>query len=377
MHEYRKDFEAFMGHIWLNAASEGPLPKPSAKALQEAIRWKSLPYELTNERFLNTQTDLKSSIARLIRLEAKDAILTNSASYGLHLLANGIPWQEGDEILLMQNDFPSNILPFLGLEQKGVNVKQIKAKEAVLTPEELKKNISKKSRLLCLSHVHTFSGNVLDIDGFSRICQANNIYFALNISQSVGTLPLDFSTLKIDALVAAGYKWLCGPYGVGFCWIEPSLREQLKYNHLYWPLLSQRELQSEEQLRYKRITSARKYDVFGTANFFNFVPFRSSINYFLEIGLERVYQYNQGLIDQLISGLPNAFRLISPRKGPARSNLVVISHQDQKQNERIFKSLQKCKIHTGFWKGNIRLSPHIYNTADEMNQINDHLDRLH
>src|SRR3989338_3304937 len=168
--DYRKDFASFEGNIWLNSASEGALPLVSARALQDAVEWKSKPYLLTIPKFIAAQKDLKESISRLINVPYRDVILGNSASHGLHILANGIPWKAGDEVLLMRNDFPADILPWLALEHKGVKVRQLKPRDRVLEPDELEEDITKQTRLVCLPHGHTFSGVILDIRRFAEIC---------------------------------------------------------------------------------------------------------------------------------------------------------------------------------------------------------------
>ena len=103
------DFGPFDGRVWLNCAHQGPLPRVAAEAAREAIDWKVAPYRLTSERFGGVPAGLRESLARLIGAAADDIILANSASYGLHLMANGLPWKAGDEILLMKGDFPSDI----------------------------------------------------------------------------------------------------------------------------------------------------------------------------------------------------------------------------------------------------------------------------
>jgi cysteine desulfurase / selenocysteine lyase len=371
MRDYTKDFADFKDKIWLNAASEGPLPKVAALSLNTAIEWKSLPYQLDLQRFAIVPRHLKESLARLVSVKNEDIILGNSASYGLHILANGLSWTKGDEILTMQNDFPTNILPWLALEEQGVKVIQIKPKGLILTPEELQKNITAKTKLFCISHVHTFSGMVLDIEGFSEICQKHHILFVLNLSQSVGTMPVDLSQLAVDCAVSAGYKWLCGPYGTGFAWIKPELRETLKWNNAYWPVvLSAEELQSEEKIVYHEITKAKRFDMFGTANFFNYVPFKTAVDYWMDVKIENVQKYNGTLMDQLIDGLDlKRYRLISPAKGPSRSNLIVLSHQDAKKNDQIYRDLIAQGIYTALWKNNIRVSPHVYNRKEEIKQI--------
>jgi len=371
MRDYRKDFAPFRGHIWLNAASEGPLPISATSALNEAIKWKSLPYLLDNSKFVRVPMDLKSSIGQLIGVHPQDVILGNSASYGLHILANGIPWKAGDEILLMQNDFPTNILPWLALKKRGVKIIQIPPQNKVLTPKELLANITERTKLFCISHVHTFTGYVLEIAKFTEICKVNNVIFVLNLSQSVGTMKINVEDFDVDAVVAAGYKWLCGPYGTGFCWMRKELRDQLDYNHAYWvSACSEDDLKREGPLQLKDMTSARKYDTFGTANFFNFVPFQAALSYWLDIGLDNVRSYHDQLLDRVINGLdPDLFTLISPREGVNRSSLIVLSHVQKEKNEHIFKALIRQKIYTGLWKGNIRLAPHVYNTYDDIDQM--------
>jgi len=371
MRDYRRDFSSFEGNIWLNAASEGPLPSVCVQALQNAVEWKRKPYQLDIPKFISAQSGLKESIGRLIGVAPKEVILANSASYGLHLLANGIDWRRGDEIVLMQDDFPADILPWLALQEKGVIVRQVKARERVLQPDELLENITERTRLFCISHVHTFTGFVLDIGRFSEICREKGVLFVLNVSQSAGTMPVDCSQFCVDAVVAAGYKWLCGPYGTGFCWIKPELRDRLVLNRAYWSaVLSEEDLKKEGELALKEMKTARKFDVFGTANFFNFVPFKAAIDYWLKVGLDHVRAYHDRLIDRLIAGLDNTpYDVISPREGKERSSLVVLSHKDKDKNKQIFQGLMGQGIYTALWKGNVRIAPHVYNTKEEIDKV--------
>ncbi len=371
MRNYRQDFADFKDKIWLNAASEGPLPKVSALALNTVIEWKSLPYQLDLQRFAITQKSLKEVLSRLINVNYQDVILGNSASYGLHILANGIQWKSGDEILTMQNDFPTNILPWLALEEQGVKVIQVKPSGKVLSQEELKKNITAKTKLVCMSHVHSFSGYKLNIEEFSKICQTKGIIFVANLSQSLGSFTIDVAQMGADAVVCAGYKWMLGPYGTGFLWMKPELRQTLKLNQAYWQfMLSDEELQSEGPIKLNPLTTARKYDMFATANFFNYAPWRTSIEYLLDVKLDNIWKHNLGLIDQLIQELDKKkYSLISSTQVSERSCLAVISHQDKSLNSKIQRYMISQGIYTAYWKGNIRISPHIYNTSDEITRL--------
>ena len=183
-------------------------------------------------------------------------------------------------------------------------------------------------------------------------------------------MPVNVGKISVDAVVSAGYKWLCGPYGTGFCWIKPSLRKTLTLNHAYWAaMLSKDDLLEECPLKLKDVQTARRFDVFGAANFFNHVPLKTAIDYWLESGLENVKAYHDTLVDRFIVGLRGSdYELISPEKGKKRSSLIVLSHADRNRNTQIYEILLSRGIYTALWKGNIRVAPHVYNTVREIDQ---------
>src|SRR5437660_11328667 len=105
---YHADFSPFDGKVWLNCAHQGPLPRAAAEEAREAVAWKVRPFELTAERFAGVPARLRRALGRLLGADAEEVVLANSASYGLHLVANGFPWAAGDEVRLVRGDFPSD-----------------------------------------------------------------------------------------------------------------------------------------------------------------------------------------------------------------------------------------------------------------------------
>ena len=231
---WASDFGPFEGRVWLNCAHQGPLPRVAVEAAQEALAVKVAPHRLADDAFQLVPLRLKSVLGRLIGTSPEDIILGNSTSYGLHLLANGIPWRVGDEVLLVSGDFPANILPWLALKKRGVVIRQIQPRDSVLQADELREHITESTKLFCAGWVNSFSGHALDVHSLGEVCRANNVLFVLNGSQAIGTRRLDVSAVAIDAVTSCGFKWLCGPYGTGFCWIKPELRESLEFNQAYW-----------------------------------------------------------------------------------------------------------------------------------------------
>jgi cysteine desulfurase / selenocysteine lyase len=236
--------------------------------------------------------------------------------------------------------------------------------------DELAANITPATKLVCMTWVHSFSGFAVDGRSLGELCRANGISLVLNVSQGLGTRPLDVSTFPVDAITSVGFKWLCGPYGTGFCWLRPELRESLRYNQAYWLAMQTADDLAGDQNRepeLKNNLGARAYDVFGTANFFNFKPWTTSIEYLLDQGIAQIATHNDGLVERFIAGLDrDKFDITSPEQGLARSTLILISHKQPGRNAEIYSSLRERGIYPAFRGGKLRFAPHLYNTSEDI-----------
>jgi cysteine desulfurase/selenocysteine lyase len=368
---FSSDFGGFDGRAWLNTAHQGALPVRAGDEAREAIRWKLAPYELTPERFRGVPSRLRSALGRLLGVASEDVILANSASYGLHLVAQAFPWERGDEVLVVAGDFPSDILPWLVLEERvDVKVRRIRPANWVVEAHELEEAITPRTRLLCTTWVHSFSGRTIDLERIGAICRKRDVVFLLNASQGLGASPLDASSVPIDGLVSAGFKWLCGPYGTGVCWLRPGLRDRLLRTQAYWLAMQTQEELGERpgEAVLKPGLGAQAYDVFGTANFLNFKPFAAAVEYLLEVGIDRVRAHDQELVSRFVRGLPDGYRLLSPREGPLRSTLVFFSHRVPARNRALHAALSAAGVDVALRNGALRLSPHLYNEVADIDR---------
>ncbi|MCH8286503.1 aminotransferase class V-fold PLP-dependent enzyme [candidate division KSB1 bacterium] len=364
-----EDFGPFDGNIWINCSHQGPLPRVAVEALHEAIEWKVKPFNLNSDRFTGTIREMRSVLGKLICAPSEEIILANSNSYGIHLLANGLQWRAGDEILLMKGDFPSNILPWLSLRKKGVKIRFIDPENYVVQEDELKKHITPATKLFCVSWVHSFSGYAVDIEALGEICRSNNITFVVNGSQAIGTRDLNISKVKIDALTSVGFKWLCGPYGTGFCWIRPKILQSLTYNKAYWlSMMTADDLGNNlDNIEFPEEQFTGKYDIFGTANFFNYKPWKAAVEYLLQIGIENIETYNKNSVKYLIEGIDrDKYDIVSPVEGDCQSTLFFVSNKNPNNNKEIYTILKSKKIHIAFRNGKLRLAPHIHNTIQDL-----------
>ena len=374
---YAADFGPFHGRVWLNCAHQGPLPRIAAEEAREAIEWKVRPFEMTTERFSGIPALLRQVLGRLLGAPADEVVLANSASYGLHLLANAIPWKRGDEVLLVRGDFPSVLFPWLGLEERGVQVRFIEPARHLPEPEELRAALTPQTRLFCSTWVHSFSGVACNLEALGSLCCANGTMWVVNASQAIGARPFNISA-PVDAVLGVGFKWLCGPYGTGYLWMRPELLRSLRYNQAYWLAQMTADDLGKEKIEITRRPgppTARTFDIFGTANFFNFKAWTASLEYLLKQGIDNIARYDQELVQYLLDNLGNQYEVLSPREAERRSTLVFISHKDRDRNQAVYARLSEAGIGVAYRRGQPRLAPHLHNSRADLDRALDVLNR--
>jgi cysteine desulfurase / selenocysteine lyase len=370
------DFGGFEGRAWLNCAHQGPLPLVAVRAAERALADKTAPHRITDDAFAEVPARLKGALGRLAGVPAGEVILGNSTSYGLQLLVQGVEWRQGDEVLLVDGDFPATIVPWLPLAERGVTVRLLRPEGGALDAGQLAAELTPATRLFCTSWVFSFTGQTVDLAALGQVCHRAGVTFVVNGSQAVGAVPLDLAALPVDALVSCGFKWLCGPYGTGFCWLRPDLLASLAPRPAYWLAHStQDDLGQDRGYRLRDDLGAAGYDVPGTANFLTFRPWTASVEYLLGLGIDRVADRDQALVERFLQGLdPDRYRLVSPRAGPARSALVVFGHHRPERTPALHRRLAEAGVDVAFRRGQLRVSPHLYNTPSDIDRALEVLD---
>lgn len=366
------DFGPFDGRTWINCSHQGPLPRVAIEAAYEAIAMKAAPHRMAQaELFTEVPRRLRTTLSQLIGVDPNDIILGNSTSYGLNILANGIRWRDGDEVLLVSGDFPATVFPWLPLRDRGVGVRFIEPEGTCLDPAELEAQITSATRLFCVTWVHSFTGYTIDESAVAQICRRHNVVCVLNVSQGLGYRPLKPAEVGVDAISSCGFKWLCGPYGTGFCWIRPELRDTLAPTQAYWLAnLTADDLRGDFAYEIRSDLGARAYDLFCTANFLNFIPWTKSVEFLLKCGIEKIEIHNHALVSRLIDSVDrDRFEIQSPTSGPAKSSIAVLRHRGESQTEQCFEALKDRTIDVSLRKGSLRASPHLYNTESDIDRL--------
>lgn len=359
--------------VWLNSAHQGALPRVAADAVTEMVAWKMAPHHLqTPNAFTDIQDQLRGELAALVGAPPSQIVLANSASYGLHLVANGLPLASGDEVIVAANDFPSDILPWLRLRDQGVQVIQVRPTAAVLTADEVAAAITPRTRAVCLTWVHSFSGHRIDLDAIGAVCRDAGALFVVNGSQGVGAVPLNVADHPIDVLTSVGFKWLVGPYGTGFCWLGERALDRVAATKLYWKTsltiedLAAPQLDLEAAIGRNDPRHASRHDIFGTSNFFNYAAWLASVRLIRETGIDSIHQHNLALADQLCDGVDRSRWEIAARSPAAQPTGIVFARPTGEDLGDVADRIRAANVDVAVRSGHVRIAPHLYNTTTDI-----------
>lgn len=363
------EFGPFDGRIWLNTAHQGPLPRPAVEMAGRAAALKAAPHRIGDSDFGDVPERLRALLARLVGGQPDQVVLGNSTSYGLHLVANGLDWADGDEVLVIEGDYPATILPWRRLAGLGVRVRSLRPAGELLSAAELAAAIGPRTRLIAVTWVDSFTGRALDLRALGAVSRQAGVLFVVNASQALGARPIDVSATPVDAVISCGYKWLCGPYGTGFAWLHPDLLERLRPQQAYW--LAMQAGRGLDQMRGTTVRDdlgVRAFDVFCPASFATALPWIASLELLLDAGIGAVADWDAQLAGRLVAGIDQErYRLVSPASGPARSTLVVLSPVGGGSEKRQ-RQLAEAGIDIAYREGNLRISVHLFNEPGQIDQ---------
>ena len=307
----------------------------------------------------------RANLATLVGSSPDRIAFTSNTSDGLSLLAAGLPWRSGDRIVLNDSEFPSNVVPFINLKRLGVEIDFIKSSRGEITPGQIEAVITPRTRLVSLSFVQFLSGFRADLSSIGEICRKRGVIFCVDAIQGLGASPLDVTEMKIDFLACGGPKWLMGLLGLGFIYVSETLQGQIHQAYAGW--MSNRNYFGDF-LRY-RIEfdeTARRYEN-GTMNLTGIVALCESTTFLLEVGIENIQSHLFTLTDRLISAADDAgFELITPRERGHRAGIVSFKCP---KADQLFELLKSKNIFVSLREGMIRVSPHFYNSSEEVETL--------
>lgn len=365
--EWLTEFPILENMVFLNHAAVSPLPTRAARALlaytEEACQMGAAAWPRWSAR----QKQTRQRAAALLGADPDEIAFIHSTTYGLILLAQSLPWRPGDNVLVGEHEFPANVYPWKNLAPRGVALRTVPERsDRRFTVDDFAARIDARTRLIAVSLVQYSTGFRMPVEALAALCQQRGILLCVDGIQGAGAMPVDVRALGCDFLSADGHKWLLGPEGAGVLYIKKDRLGLLGDALTGWANRARPwDYGDTDQ---PLVHAARRFED-GAANMPGLLALGASLELFAEVGPAEVWRRIEALNAQLSEGLRRrGFEIISPRGEGERSGIVVCRKEGLDPAECV-KRLEARGIHITARRGWLRISPHFYNHAGQIDQL--------
>lgn len=351
--------------IWLNNCGTTPAGSHIVEAMRRFLEGYAQHGVLTRvARHNDVKNRIKSLLATLLGCHADELCLTHHTAEGMNFISHGLALKAGDEIILLENEYPSNVYPWHHWAHRGIRLRTAPMSS---TPDgfldKLKGIVSSATKVIALSAVHWCTGMPLPLEAIGQLCRKRGIDLVVDGAQGVGMRKIDVQACNIAYMAFPAWKWLMGPLGTGILFIRRSKLEKL--NPIF--IGTESVVNDEQYLPYKSELkpSADRFTI-STANFNDWVYFLAALEMLDDIGFDRVRERLRALAEHLCDGLRRSgCRVVSDDFADDRSAICVFETPAAPASE-ILKRFSSGGIVAAERLGRVRLSPHIYNSFDQL-----------
>lgn len=352
--------------IFLNAASTGPLPTRTVNALTEWAKLRATPHKLKDDLLFATLARSRELIAGLIGAKTTEIALAVNTGYGINLAARALPLSPGDVVLTPDAEFPANVYPWMAAaDARGLEYRRLPLRNGLLDEDALILALDDPAvKCVSVSWVGFANGCRADLARIGQVCRSRGLYFVVDAIQGLGPLTLDVRALGIDILACGAQKWLLSPWGSGFVYVREKLARTLDPPIVSW--MAPRGTDDFRRLTEYDVTwrdDARRFE-FVTLPFQDFAGLNASLELFMELGPSRIADHITTLADQIVTWSQDAgVPIVTPAVRSRRAGIVCVRPRDAAS---VSARLKQAGVVHSYREGGIRLSPHIYNTADDL-----------
>ncbi|HWF48439.1 MAG TPA: aminotransferase class V-fold PLP-dependent enzyme [Bryobacteraceae bacterium] len=356
----RGEFAALAGRTYLNTATYGQLPRRAVEAVTRHLNHRD---ELACQDFLSwfdDMTQLRAGLARLLHVQMEDVAFTTTASQALALVMSAFDWQQGDEILTLEHEFPNQI--YAAKSELGV-------RGVECAWEDLDSSVTNRTRLVLMSTANYVTGLRPNLAGVVAALRERGIFVYLDGTQSVGALDFDCGAIQPDVLGVDAYKWMISPNGAGFFYVHPDVRAWLRPNVIGWR--SHWDWRNVDNLHHgapKFSTSAEKYEG-GMLAFPSLYGMRASLELLEELGAAAIESRVLYLISLLRRELEGLGAEMYPHRGDLLPSHIVLARLPGADASLLAKELAAQNIFISARKGYLRISAHFYNDERDIESL--------
>ncbi|NOX92441.1 MAG: aminotransferase class V-fold PLP-dependent enzyme [Gammaproteobacteria bacterium] len=362
--DLRQEFPLSGSINYLNHAAVSPWPIRTANAVTNFSRENATQGSKHYLQWIDTETTLRKQLQQLINAKSINEIaLLKNTSEALSVVAFGLPWKPGDNIVSIKGEFPSNRVVWQALKPKGVELRLADI-NSTHPEQELLKLVDKRTRLVSVSSVQYASGFQLDLARIGTFCRKNNILFCVDAIQSIGALQFDAQAIQADFVMADGHKWMLGPEGLALFYCREELLEKLTLHQYGWHMTDT--FANFDNDEWQPVDTARRFEC-GSPNMLGIHALSASLSLLLEFGMENVEARILENTRYLFDCIDNAeqLTLLSNTNEGRYSGIVTFRHRTM-DNDSLFSLLTKNNVMCAQRGGGIRFSPHFYTPKEKI-----------
>ena len=361
--------------VYLNCAYMSPQLRPAREVGEKAISRKSRPWEITPDDFFEDAEEIRALFARLVGGDADGVAIIPSVSYGISIAAANVPVREGEKIIILEDQFPSNVYAWGGLaEQSGARLVTLPRPEDLDWTRALLEEIDTDTAVVAVPNCHWTDGSLVDLASVGESVREAGAALVVDAIQSLGAHPFDVSEVRPDFLVAASYKWLLGPYGVGYMYVGEEYREGKPIEHNWINRRGSQDFSGLVDYQGAFQPGARRYDVGERSNFALLPMAAEALRQLIDWGVENVSE-TIGTLTDLVEERAGALGIVTiPKESRARHMIGLMLGPDAPDD--LATRLTTHNVYVSVRGPSVRVSPHLYNTESDVYRLFDVLERV-
>jgi selenocysteine lyase/cysteine desulfurase len=368
--ELRKLFPVTEEKIYLNHASTGPITTRARAAIEALLDVYEREVDITKEFLDEIEDGVRSLAAQLIGAQIDEIALVKNTSQGIIIPMNAMEWHRGENVILREGGFPANTCPWLQ-NLPDIEKRFITAETADEFVEACAGSATDTTRVIAVDWVDFLTGQRMNLARLGDFCAQRGILLFVDGIQGLGALQLDLSSLPVNIFSCGAAKWLFGPQGIGILYIAKELLGTLNLKNTGWLSVGWEDFQHFETIPPVKRSAARYEE--GTRNLIGMVGLREHLKLFLETGTEQIEKRIEKLRGMIVQGLgEKGCCFLSPIDFCSGSGIVTFKHPS-KQSVKLYEELMEHKIIVSIREDWIRVSPHFYNTEEEIGAFLDHV----
>lgn len=354
---------------YLNCAYMSPLLKRVRDAGVHGLSRKAHPWEIVPRDFFSGSDALRQAFAELINADADDIALVPAAGYGVSTAAHNLPLSRGQTVVVAQDQFPSNVYPWRERAAGvGARIRTVARPASGGWTRAVLDSVDRETAIVAIPQCHWTDGGVFELEQIADACRANGTALSLDLTQSLGVLPFDVSRIQPDFLSCAAYKWLLGPYSIGFLYVsERWQREGRPIEHNWIHRKNAEDFARLVDYQDDFEPGARRFDVGERSNFALVPAAEAGLRQILEWGVDNICETIGARADSIAERLRPLGLTAPPREERAPHYLGM--QMESGLPPDLLPELAKRRVYVSVRGSSIRITPHLYNNESDIDRL--------